>query len=919
MKHLSVVVVAVLLSLSAWAQPASTAVSVSVPPVIQFSGVAADENGSPLSGTVAITFSLYNNSQGGPALWTEMQSVSLDSAGHYSVYLGITQTNGIPTSLFTAGEAHWLGVKVAGQAEQQPRIYLVSVPYAMKAGDAATVGGLPASAFLLAASANAPVSTSNNAAAFSGPAEVSPATSSDVTTSGGTVGAIPMFSASTDIENSVIAQTGTGNSTEVTIATSDAEFGDAFVFGAQGSGLSAAFNMFPMAKSTPFLHMCCNRELNFVNVFVGGAGNLTNEGTDNSVGVGYQALAKIGPGGHSGGIRGNTAVGYQSLAATTTGSENTALGWLSGQGLTTGAANKTGSQNTFIGYASGPGSATQLTNAAAIGANAAVTESNALVLGSINGVNGATANVDVGIGTSNPAATLDVEAPSGATPTINFGSASNPASLTVNGTGTFTGNVTFSSTQTFPSLAVESGSNPTLNIGSSTNAGTLALYGALQIGGSTFDYGSAANGNAYLGFAGNGVLPASATVNTAVGGQALESITSGSANTAIGYETLLADSTGSSNTATGVAALLENNTGSNNTANGFYALISNTGGIANTANGTYALESNSTGNNNTASGYGSLPTTTGSNNTAAGYGAGQTLDGSTITGLNNSFLGSNTALQSGMNNGSPVSNATAIGAYTSVTASNALVLGPITNVNGCTAANSCASINVGIGNAAPPSKLTVSGSETTANGMGAAIQLSNTASGGMDYYFRVGATGTETSAGSLSIANDDEYIMTFTTPGNVGIQTQNPTNIFTIKQGLGAAIADGWTTYSSRRWKINVRPLTDALSKVEQLQGVSYDLKGSDKHEIGVIAEEVGKVVPEVVTYEENGKDARGVDYSRLTALLIEAVKQEHQEISALRTQLRRRAAKEAALELRLQRIEREQGQSQLASVRPVR
>ena len=127
--------------------------SASVPPVIQFSNVATDQAGAPLTGTVPITFSLYNNSQGGPALWTETQSVSLDSSGHYSAYLGLTQTNGIPINLFTSGQAHWLGVQVQGQAEQ-PRVFLVSVPYAMKAGDAQTLGGLPASAFLLAAAPN---------------------------------------------------------------------------------------------------------------------------------------------------------------------------------------------------------------------------------------------------------------------------------------------------------------------------------------------------------------------------------------------------------------------------------------------------------------------------------------------------------------------------------------------------------------------------------------------------------------------------------------------------------------------------------------------------------------------------------------------------------------------------------------------
>jgi hypothetical protein len=70
-----------------------------------------------------------------------------------------------------------------------------------------------------------------------------------------------------------------------------------------------------------------------------------------------------------------------------------------------------------------------------------------------------------------------------------------------------------------------------------------------------------------------------------------------------------------------------------------------------------------------------------------------------------------------------------------------------------------------------------------------------------------------------------------------------------------------------------------ALKKVERLRGVEYAYTPSGKHEIGLVAEEVGSVVPEVVTYEENGKDALSVDYSRLTALLIEAVKQQQREI----------------------------------------
>jgi len=58
-----------------------------------------------------------------------------------------------------------------------------------------------------------------------------------------------------------------------------------------------------------------------------------------------------------------------------------------------------------------------------------------------------------------------------------------------------------------------------------------------------------------------------------------------------------------------------------------------------------------------------------------------------------------------------------------------------------------------------------------------------------------------------------------------------------------------------------------------------------------MIAEEVGKVVPEVVSYEANGKDARGIDYARLTALLVEAVKQQQAQNPAAAVTTRQAAA----------------------------
>jgi hypothetical protein len=137
--------------LSLVAQTASSSTTSPVPPLIQFSNVATDEGGNSLSGVVSITFSLYSSQQDGEPLWRETQNnIQLDPTGHYSVRLGITTPSGVPTTLFTSGEARWLGVRITEQAEQ-PRVLLLSVPYALKAGDAATIGGLPPSAFVLAA------------------------------------------------------------------------------------------------------------------------------------------------------------------------------------------------------------------------------------------------------------------------------------------------------------------------------------------------------------------------------------------------------------------------------------------------------------------------------------------------------------------------------------------------------------------------------------------------------------------------------------------------------------------------------------------------------------------------------------------------------------------------------------------------
>jgi len=120
-----------------------------VPTLVNFAGTVTDAKGAPLSGIVGVTFSLYTERSGGSPLWIETQNVQPDNSGRYQVMLGSTKSQGLPTDLFTSGEARWLSVEVQGQSEQ-PRVLLLAVPYALKAADADTIGGKPASAFVLA-------------------------------------------------------------------------------------------------------------------------------------------------------------------------------------------------------------------------------------------------------------------------------------------------------------------------------------------------------------------------------------------------------------------------------------------------------------------------------------------------------------------------------------------------------------------------------------------------------------------------------------------------------------------------------------------------------------------------------------------------------------------------------------------------
>ncbi len=118
-----------------------------VPRLVSFSGVLKDAAGKPVTGPVSVTFSLYAEQDGGSPLWSETQVAEADAQGSYTVHLGATNPAGLPLELFTTGAARWLAIQTPDQAESR-RVLLVGVPYALKAADADTLGGKPASAYV---------------------------------------------------------------------------------------------------------------------------------------------------------------------------------------------------------------------------------------------------------------------------------------------------------------------------------------------------------------------------------------------------------------------------------------------------------------------------------------------------------------------------------------------------------------------------------------------------------------------------------------------------------------------------------------------------------------------------------------------------------------------------------------------------
>jgi hypothetical protein len=364
--------------------------------------------------------------------------------------------------------------------------------------------------------------------------------------------------------------------------------------------------------------------------------------------------------------------------------------------------------------------------------------------------------------------------------------------------------------------------------------------------------------------------------NTAEGTNALFNLTTGSGNTANGYVALFSNTTGSNNTANGKGALDSNTTGSDNTANGAGALFHNTTAIANTANGFQALGNNTTGTYNTGIGANALDSnTTGNQNTAIGLSAlYHNTTGSFNTATSVEALFSNTTGVANTANGelalfsNTTANANTATGYSALfgnttgalnTASGYKALyrtttGSENTANGLLAlfSNTTGALNIALGECAGQN-LTTGSNNINVGNPGAAAAESN--------IIRIGTVVAFTDIASvMHPAHSETFIA-----GINGVAVTGAAVVVNSSGQLGVAP-------SSERFKDEIKPMDRTSEAILALKPVTFrykhELDPKGIPQFGLVAEQVEKVNPDLVTHDEKGQ-IYTVRYEAVNAMLL--------------------------------------------------
>ncbi len=385
--------------------------------------------------------------------------------------------------------------------------------------------------------------------------------------------------------------------------------------------------------------------------------------------------------------------------------------------------------------------------------------------------------------------------------------------------------------------------------------------------------------------------------NVSIGRFSMNKNTMGSENTVLGFNGMFNNIDGDQNVSIGLDAMYSNSNGSNNVALGYRSLISNFGGDMNIAIGTEAISSGSNSNSNVAIGHEALQSSSGSNNTIIGAFAGKA--GSTTS--NNVFIGYSAGYNESGNNKLYIENTNStspliygefnnnfikINGDQEVTGNQIVngaqeVTGNFTVDGGLLFGNSITNL-IGVGTTSPETKLHVKHLGTTqlkiesSSGNDAILQLSDDSNINNDWTLRRDAS----DGGKFKMQHDGFQKLTITPSGNVGIGSsvaaQSPVYNLFVDGSAGKPGGGSWTTSSDRRLKKDINPYKDGLNEIDKINTVTYqynEISGYDisKEYVGVIAQELQKIAPYMVSEDNNGYLA--VDNSAMMYMLVNAVK----------------------------------------------
>ena len=376
----------------------------------------------------------------------------------------------------------------------------------------------------------------------------------------------------------------------------------------------------------------------------------------------------------------------------------------------------------------------------------------------------------------------------------------------------------------------------------------LLLFGLPVLTGAAGSTAAIAQANTWYG-AGALNSITSGVGNEAFGANALYWNTGGSQNVANGYDALAYNTTGGYNLAIGSYSLLLNTTGSYNSANGFESMYYNTTGKYNVGLGSFTLFLNTTGSYNSALGYIALyKNTTGQQN--AGFGTGALY--TNTTGSYNSASGS-FALHDNTTGSS--NNASGYGAlYKNTTGLNNNAMGVFAMGSNTTGSN-----NTALGQYAGYNATTGSNN----------IEIGSRGSATDNNVIRIGSPGTQAAT----------YIA-----GVSGINVTGGATVVVNSLGQLGVVS------SSRRYKEDIRSMGDASDRLLALRPVTFRYKRADENgqkpeQYGLIAEEVAKVMPELVVYNQKGQPET-VAYQTLAPLLLNELQREHGQVVALQAEV---------------------------------